>query len=618
MALVSRLEQWLLELTNMARLDPLSMAQAFGIDLNQGLPPGTISATAKQPLAMSDILAATTDFHGDWILQNNSFGTFGYLDSSPGDRMAYAGFNGGEPFDWAENIGWRDYALNASLFEDSIAASIWRDLFIAPETRQALLAENFNEVGFSYIVGQIADFDRKAALMTQDFGDSDTVFITGGAYASWTFEMNWTFMPVGVSGVTMKTPDDIMVTDETGGYRLAAEAGRTSVRLGSAHVAVTVEDENIKLDLIGDSGLRSSHSVSVYSGVTYAKLIGTADAVLVAGDNAGTIRLEGNSGDNRLSGNRHDNVLDGGLGDDFMQGGDGDDFYIVDSSGDKVNEFEGGGFDRIETTASFKLSLNSEVEVIHVRDEILWDAIDLSGNRYAQELRGNYGNNRLDGVGGGDVMIGLKGDDVYIVRDARDRVVEAVGGGRDVVKAGVSYTLAADAEIERLETRLPSSAHTIALTGNDFVQTITGNAGNNTLSGMGGDDSLIGAAGNDVLIGGLGADALHGGSGRDRFVFRSAQESAFGGARDSIYGWESNELIDLSAIDADPDAVGHQGLVFAGQGAYGVDPGAGQVTWYQRGSSTYVIADTNGDGQADFEVRLSGLHGLVADDFLLV
>jgi hypothetical protein len=43
-------EQLQLELINRARLDPVAEAARLGIDLNEGLAAGTISAAAKQPL----------------------------------------------------------------------------------------------------------------------------------------------------------------------------------------------------------------------------------------------------------------------------------------------------------------------------------------------------------------------------------------------------------------------------------------------------------------------------------------------------------------------------------------------------------------------------------------
>jgi hypothetical protein len=43
MPLSADAEQYLLELINEARLDPLAKAASLGIDLNQGLAPGTLT-----------------------------------------------------------------------------------------------------------------------------------------------------------------------------------------------------------------------------------------------------------------------------------------------------------------------------------------------------------------------------------------------------------------------------------------------------------------------------------------------------------------------------------------------------------------------------------------------
>src|SRR5262249_17413606 len=50
------LEQLLLERMNRARLRPAAEAARFNIDLNEGLPAGTISTASKQPLAFNPIL----------------------------------------------------------------------------------------------------------------------------------------------------------------------------------------------------------------------------------------------------------------------------------------------------------------------------------------------------------------------------------------------------------------------------------------------------------------------------------------------------------------------------------------------------------------------------------
>lgn len=64
------------------------MAARFAIDLNEGLPPGTISAESKQVLAMSDLLQNSAEFHSQWMIENATFDTIGAEGSDPGQRMA--------------------------------------------------------------------------------------------------------------------------------------------------------------------------------------------------------------------------------------------------------------------------------------------------------------------------------------------------------------------------------------------------------------------------------------------------------------------------------------------------------------------------------------------------
>ncbi|WP_018704724.1 calcium-binding protein [Anaeromusa acidaminophila] len=129
-------------------------------------------------------------------------------------------------------------------------------------------------------------------------------------------------------------------------------------------------------------------------------------------------------------------------------------------------------------------------------------------------LNGGAGNDTLNGGAGADMMIGSTGDDIYVVDNAGDVVSENADGGRDWVKAAVSYTLGSNVE----DLTLTGSASVNAI-GNSLDNVLTGNTGNNVLNGDTGDDVLIGGVGNDTLIGGSGNDSLNGGAGTDTYVF---------------------------------------------------------------------------------------------------
>ncbi|WP_458765253.1 putative Ig domain-containing protein [Cupriavidus basilensis] len=118
-------------------------------------------------------------------------------------------------------------------------------------------------------------------------------------------------------------------------------------------------------------------------------------------------------------------------------------------------------------------------------------------------LIGDSGGNILDGGAGADRMEGRTGDDTYMVDNAGDTVIELGGGGYDLVKSSVSYTLAD--EVEALEL---TGSGAINGTGNGLANRIVGNAENNVLDGAGGADTLVGHAGDDTYIVDDGADRV--------------------------------------------------------------------------------------------------------------
>ena len=103
------------------------------------------------------------------------------------------------------------------------------------------------------------------------------------------------------------------------------------------------------------------------------------------------------------------------------------------------------------------------------------------------------------------------------VTSAVDVLVEAVGGGTDLVRAAVDWALGAD-----LETLTLIGTAGLSGTGNALNNVILGNAGANLLSGGDGNDSLAGGEGNDTLVGGAGRDTLSGNLGDDTYLVDSA------------------------------------------------------------------------------------------------
>jgi Ca2+-binding RTX toxin-like protein len=301
---------------------------------------------------------------------------------------------------------------------------------------------------------------------------------------------------------------------------------------------------------------------------------------------SGNDRIIGSEVHNVLSGNGGNDVLDGRAGADWLIGGAGNDTYIVDNSGDVVDDAAGQGNDTVFASISFVLSAN--VENVTLTGKA---AIDATGNSVANTLVGNAAANRLDGGGGADLMKGGASDDTYVVDNAMDKVVEVAGEGHDTVQSSVSHVLSA--EVEDLALLGTSD---IAATGNALANAITGNAGDNTIAG------------------GLGIDFLTGGAGGDSFVFdvKAGKKNA-----DTILDFSVGDKIVL-----DTDVFGKlrdDGVLKAKFFAFGkADDGNDYVT-YKEGSGK-LLYDQDGDGGkgAKLIAILKGGPDLDGGDILLV
>jgi Ca2+-binding RTX toxin-like protein len=165
------------------------------------------------------------------------------------------------------------------------------------------------------------------------------------------------------------------------------------------------------------------------------------------------------------------------------------------------------------------------------------------------------------------------------------------------------------------------------IVGNDLQNVIFGGIGNDTIAGAGGQDLLFGDAGKDSINGGGDIDRIYGGAGKDRltgggggdhFIFSVLADSRSGAARDVITDFRLADDIDLVAIDAKTGG-GNQAFKFigrqdfhdiAGELRFEIKNPAGKVH-----DRTLIQGDVNGDGRADFEIGLVGLHNLHKGDF---
>ena len=118
------------------------------------------------------------------------------------------------------------------------------------------------------------------------------------------------------------------------------------------------------------------------------------------------------------------------------------------------------------------------------------------GNSGADTLDGGAGNDTLDGGAGADSLAGGAGNDHYIVNHPLDLMIEAAGGGTDVIVTSASITVPLNME----EIRIATGSSALTITGGLGSETIIGNGLSNNLYGGAGDDVLLASPMNPIDI----------------------------------------------------------------------------------------------------------------------
>lgn len=212
--------------------------------------------------------------------------------------------------------------------------------------------------------------------------------------------------------------------------------------------------------------------------------------------------LDGGDGDDTLYGNGGDDTLKGGAGGDMLHGGEGRDTasYIDSEEAVQVNLNNGKG----------KKGDADGDEYVSIENVL--------GSANEDKVRGDDGDNRLNGYHGDDKIQGGDGNDALVGHAGADDL-DGGNGDRDVADYG-SSNRAVDVSLETGEgTGGHAEGDTLkdieSLNGSEYDDTLTGDNNDNRLFGDHGADTIVGGDGNDWLRGGHGADALHGGEGMD-------------------------------------------------------------------------------------------------------
>lgn len=347
-------EQFMLELVNRARLDPLGEAARHGVSLNTGLVPGQLHSNVRGVLAPEAALELAASRHSSWMLATDVFSHTGVNNSTPSQRAQAAGYEG-----WGagENISWR--GTTGTLNLQATIAQQHSDLFLSPGHRVNILHDIYREIGIAQEAGAFRanGVTFNASMVTQNFSTQPDVFYVTGVVYSDLDGNRFYSIGEGRGGAVLSTVGDSTTSASAGGYALEAVEGGFVTVSGTVgtrgfSVKILVEDVNAKLDIVNGNTVHASADVTLVSGIHNARLIGAAarDATgnaaanVLEGNGARNI-LSGGSGNDRLVGNGGHDILSGGNDADFVFGGTGNDVLRGGNGNDQL--YGGSGRDAV-------------------------------------------------------------------------------------------------------------------------------------------------------------------------------------------------------------------------------------------------------------------------------
>ncbi|MBA91908.1 MAG: hypothetical protein CMJ43_14605 [Phyllobacteriaceae bacterium] len=379
--------------------------------------------------------------------------------------------------------------------------------------------------------------------------------------------------------------------DGSGGYTYTPDADFN----GSDSFTVEVSDGNGGTDTV---------TVNVTVNEVVDVITGTNNPETLTGT-SGSDRIVGLGGADTLIGLTGDDILIGGTGADILNGGAGIDTVGFGGSATAVRvdiRSTGGGLGG-DAHGDTYLSIENIFGSLH-NDTLI-------GNSGDNGISANGGNDLLFGLDGNDYLNGMDGNDTLIGGTGADRLI---GGNGDDTASYFQATSGVTVNLATGGTGGEAAGDTYVsierIIGSNHADDLTGDGAQNTISGGAGDDRIDGAGGRDTLVGNAGADT---------FVFSSAAESAAGFAnRDTVSDFvDGQDLLDFTAIDANTGTGADDAFNFIGTSTFSGT--AGELRYFTNTTFnlTLVQGDINGDGVADVEVVLTGIHTLSSDDFLL-
>jgi len=230
-------EQFMLELLNRARMNPVEEASLLGIDLNEGLAAGTLSTNPRQPLAFNNELTAAARSHSQDMLDNDFFAHTNLAGNSPFDRIQAAGYTyttAGENLAYVGTTATLSQALINTFVQDSHEDLFVDEGIIGRGHRINMLNANFKEIGIGIVDGSFnnGNADFNVVMSTQNFATQPNAkaILLGVIYAD--ADNNAFYTPgEGIGDVSIVILNTATNTTQTlysmtaGGYQVALQTG---------------------------------------------------------------------------------------------------------------------------------------------------------------------------------------------------------------------------------------------------------------------------------------------------------------------------------------------------------------------------------------------------------
>ncbi|MGV3551913.1 beta strand repeat-containing protein [Rhizobium sp.] len=344
------------------------------------------------------------------------------------------------------------------------------------------------------------------------------------------------------------------------------------------------------------------------------------------------------AGDDTLTSETGNALIEGGAGNDTIIGGAGTDALIY--SGNRADYTLTMNADGSITITDTRMGDGDGIDIIRNVEELRFadGTRFLTGDDYNTAPADiTVSSSTIDEDAGKDAVVGVlsatdaDGDKiVYTLDDDAGGVFDIIlqdGEYRLVVKAALDFETAASYDITvSASDGVAETSETLTINIGDVADLLKGTKKDNKLDGaetadhilgLAGKDKINGRGGDDIIVGGAGADKLTGGQGADVFVFANGDIGKTKTTADLITDFNigDGDVIDLSAIDAKTRAAGNQAFTFIDDDKFGKQ--AGELRAVAEKGATVVYGDTNGDGKADFMLRLDPGVALTEDQFAL-